>query len=118
MAALPPPIPLPLQIHHPAFKPHPPPPANPPTPADHVNAVNYVKWVEAASSDRLFMHLCKEYTVNVIAAVSGATTIQLQCAYWYLSRIDATLNLPGMSAVHSYWYNDWGSWFLWMLSKK
>jgi hypothetical protein len=77
MAASPPPIPLPIQIHHPAFIPRPPPPANPPTPADHVNAVNYVKWVEAASGDRLFMHLRKEYTHNVIAAVSGATNIQL-----------------------------------------
>jgi hypothetical protein len=64
--------------------------------------VNYVKRVEAASGDRLFMLLRKEYTHNVIAAVGGATDIQVQHAYRYLSHIDAALNLPGMFAVHSY----------------
>src|SRR6266436_520982 len=87
MAAPPPPIPLPLQIHQPALIPRPPAPANPPTPADHVHAVNYVKQVEAASGDTLFMHLRKEYTHNIIAAVGSATDIQLQHAYQYLSHI-------------------------------
>jgi hypothetical protein len=102
VAAPPPPIPLPPQIHQPAFIPLPPPPAHPPTPADYAHALDYVKQVDAAKGDRLFMCLHKRYTQDVIAAAGGATNVQLQEAYRYLSLVDAAVNLTGVSAVHSY----------------
>src|ERR1700685_876935 len=63
------------------------------SPTDYAHALDYVKQVDAAKGDRLFMCLHKRYTQDVIAAAGGVTNVQLQEAYRYLSLVDAAVNL-------------------------